>query len=140
MKIKQIMEKAVFVSPETTKKELLKIAKKYPHVELFIVVDKNKKFLGDIHENDLFYMILPNEMYEDIGVELAFDLEKKFFAKAAKEIMRKHDISCYEDDDIMKVALMLAREEINEMPVLNKKDKVVGMINQGALLRYMKLK
>lgn len=140
MKIKQIMEKAVFISPDATKKELLKIAKKHLHVELFIVVDKNKKFLGDIHENDLFYMLIPNEMYEDIGVELAFDLEKKFFATTAKEIMRRHDISCYEDDDIMDVALKLAGEEINEMPVLNKKDKVVGMINQGALLRYMKLK
>ena len=49
MKIKEVMEKAVFVKPETTKKQLFALAKKHPHTELFIVVDETKQFLGDIH-------------------------------------------------------------------------------------------
>ena len=86
MKIRNIMQKPVFVSPDATKKDLLKTAKKHPNTEIFIVVDKDKKFLGDFHENDLFIMMIPNEFYENIGVELAFDLEKKFFATCASEI------------------------------------------------------
>ena len=140
MKIEKIMKKPVFVSPDATKEELFKIAKKHPSVDLFIVVDKNRKFLGDLNEDDLFLMILPNEQYEDIGVELAFDLQKKFFATTAKELMRKHDISCYENEDIMDVALRLAGEEVNEIPVLNKKDQVVGFVDEGLLLRHIKYK
>lgn len=137
MKVKEIMEKPAFVSPDATKKEIIKIAKKHKDMRIFIVADKNKKFLGDIHENDLFYMLIPNELYEDIGIELAFDLEKKFFATTAKEIMRKHDYSCQEDDEIMDVAVKFAGIEVNEMPVLNKKGQVVGVIDQGILLRHM---
>ncbi len=134
------MKKAIFISPSSTKKDLLKIAKKHPGEMLFIVAGKNKKFLGDIHENDLFYMFLPDEIYEDVGIELAFDLEKKFFAKTAKEVMRKHDIKCYEDDKVNDVALLFAATEENEMPVLNKKEEVVGVVDQGSVLRYMNIK
>jgi predicted transcriptional regulator len=138
MKIKSIMAKPVFIKPDATKKELVKIIRKNKNTQVFIVVDDNKRFLGDIHENDLFYMILPNDRYEDIGMELAFDLEKKFFATTAKEIMRKHDLSCGPEDEMMDVALDFAASEINEMPVIDKSGKVVGVITQGMLLRHMK--
>ncbi len=140
VKIKKIMKPAVTVSPTATKKELLATAKKYPTADIFVVVGKNNKFLGDIHENDLFYMLIPNELFEDVGVQLAFDLEKKFFAKTARAIMRKHDIKCQEDDDAIAVALKFVRTEVNEMPVLNKKGQVVGVIDEGRLLRHIQLK
>jgi len=140
MKIKQIMKKAVFVSLNTLKKDLLKIAKKHPNTKIFVIIDKKKQFLGDIHENDLFYMFIPNKYYETAGMNLAFDLEKKFFAKTAKEIMRKHDTTCNQDDELTDVALKIANIEINEIPVLNKKNEVVGVIDQGTILRHLNLK
>jgi CBS domain-containing protein len=139
VKIKEVMERPVFVSPEASKKELIAVAKKNPHVELFIVVDKDKKFLGDIHENDLFLMMIPNDLYDQVSGEAPFDFEKKFFAETAQDLMRKHDVSCDETDEIMDVAVRLAGEEVNEMPVLNKKGQVVGVINEGTLLRYLKV-
>ena len=140
MKIKKIMEKPVLISSKATKKELKKLAKKHPHTDLFVVVDKNKNFLGDIHENDLFLMFIPNEKFEEIGVELGFDLERKFFANTAKELMNKHDVTCDEDDDVAEIALLLAKEEVNAIPVLNKKGKVVGMVNRGTLVRHLDTK
>ena len=140
MKVKQIMKKAVFVNPNATKKELLKIAKKHPNTKIFVIIDKKKQFLGDIHENDLFYMFIPNKYYETAGMNLAFDLEKKFFAKTAKQVMREHDTTCNQNDEIIDVALNFARIEINEMPVLNEKGLVVGVIDQGTILRYLKIK
>lgn len=140
MKIKQLMKKPVIISPSATKGDILKTAKKHKDVQIFIVADKDKNFLGDIHENDLFYMLIPNRLYSQIGSDLEWDLERKFFAKTAKELMRKHDICCLEDDDVMDVVLKFARVEVNEMPVLNKQNKVVGVINQGILLRHMKIK
>ncbi|MFH2020444.1 MAG: CBS domain-containing protein [archaeon] len=140
MKIKEIMRRPVFIHQDASKKDLLALAKKNKNALIFIIADENKRFLGDIHENDLFLMLLPNESYEDIGVELAFDLEKKFFAVSAKELMRKHDITCYEDEKLMDVALRLAGAEVNEMPVLNKKEEVVGVITEGLLLRHLKIK
>ncbi|MBW3002017.1 CBS domain-containing protein [Candidatus Woesearchaeota archaeon] len=139
MLIKKVMKPAVCVPPTATKKQLLKAAKKHPTADIFIVAGKNNKFLGDIHENDLFYMLVPNKLYEDIGVQLAFDLEKKFWAKTARELMRKHDVICFENDTTMDVALKFVRVEVNEMPVLNKKRQVVGVIDQGRLLRHMKI-
>jgi CBS domain-containing protein len=138
MKVKEVMEKPILVSPRTTKRELLRLVRKHPHIPIIFVVDKDKKFLGDIHENDLFYMVIPNDLYDEIGMELAFDIEKKFFANTAKELMRKHDLSCSPDDELMDVALELASVEINEMPVIDKNGRVVGLVTEGILMRHMK--
>jgi CBS domain-containing protein len=139
MWVKDVMEKPVLISPDSTKKQILAAAKKNPSADVFIVVDKNKNFLGEISEEDLFLMLLPNDLYDDIGIQLGFDLEKKFFANTAKEVMRPHDITCSQDDDVMEVALMLVREEVDVIPVLNDKGKVVGVVNEGVLLRHMKI-
>jgi CBS domain-containing protein len=139
VKVKDVMEKAVFVSPTDSKKKLLAIARKHPKVRLFLVVGKNKKFLGDVHENDLFLMLLPNRFYEFMGLEEAFYIEKMFYAKNVRDIMRKHDFFCYADEHIRDVALKSSKLEVNEMPVLNRNHQVVGCINQGTLLRHMKV-
>jgi CBS domain-containing protein len=137
MKIKDVMKKAVCTYPDTKKKDLFLLAKANPDAELFVVIDAKGKFLGDIHENDLFLMMIPNSRAKDIESDDVFDFEKKFFAENAKEIMRKHDVTCTEDEDIMDVAVRLAGEEINEMPVLDKQGTVVGIITEGILLRYL---
>jgi len=40
----------------------------------------------------------------------------------------------------MDVALQFATVEFNEMPVINKKGKITGVIDQATILRHMKLK
>lgn len=138
IKVKSIMQKPVFVNENASKKELYNIARKNPTTKIFIIVDKDKKFKGDIHEDDLFLTLVPNDSYSSIGVSLALDLQNKFFAKKAKDLMRKYSLCCYEDDDILDVALSFIKTEINEMPVLNKKGQVVGIITQGILVRHLK--
>jgi len=136
MKIKDVFEEPIFISPSTTKAELKKIAKRHPHTDLFIVADKKKKFLGTIHEDDLFLMFIPNELYEEIGGGFGMELERRFFAKNASEVMSKHDLSCTEDDSIIDIATLLAREEADAIPVL-KEGKVIGVVNRGTLVRYL---
>ena len=137
MKVKEVMDKPVFISPDATKKEILQLAKANPYTRIFIIKDNKGNFMGDIHEDDIFYMVLPNDSYDDIGVELGFDLEKKFFAQTARELMRKYDLSCNEEEELIDAALKLAGAEINEMPVLDKNGQVVGVITQALLLRHM---
>lgn len=138
MKIREVMEKPVFVDPSATRNEILKLVRRHPETDLFIVGSRNKKFKGAIHENDLFYMFLPDSSFEDVGIDLAMDIEKKFFSKNAKQIMREDDEYCYEDDDLNEVALRFARIEINEMAVLNKKKRPVGYISQRIILHHLK--
>jgi CBS domain-containing protein len=137
MKIKQIMEHAITAHPQATKRQLLDLMKKNPNTKVIIIVDKDRQFVGDICENDLFLMVLPNELYENISVEMGFNIEKRFFAETAGAIMRKHGLSCGPDDDILEVALDLAGSEIDEMPVVDNKGRVVGVITEGRILRNL---
>lgn len=140
VKVKDVMTKAVTVGPDASRKEILAVAKKHPNSDIILVVDDSGSFLGDIHEDDLFYMMLPDDIYEDVGIELAFDVEKKFFAKTAKEIMRKHDTRCKPEDDIMEVAMTMMREQTPQIPVVNHWGIVQGVITQGQILRHLEIK
>ncbi len=137
MKIKEVMERPVFVSPNTTKKEIQQIIKKHPCTDILIVSNKSRKFLGDLHINDLFIMFVPNEHFNKIS-SAGYDFKRKFFAKNAKDLMRKHEFSCGPDDDIVETALELAETEINEFPVIDKKGKVVGVVTERLLIPYLK--
>ena len=139
LKVKNVMQKPVLVRPNTTKYNLLKIAKKHPNTKFFVVAKNNKKFLGGIHEDNLFYMFMPNPIYNAFGIKLGFELERKFFAKTAKDLMRTQSYHCYDYENIFDVAIRFVPIEVNEMPVLNKKKEVVGIITQGILLRHIKL-
>ncbi len=138
MKIKQIMLKPVFIPENYTKKEVFTFIRRHKTTDLFIVVNKSLKFIGDIHINDIFLMLIPNEKFNDISVDVAYNLEKKFFANKIKDMIRKHEFFCNEDEDIIDVSIRLAGLEINEMPVLDEKKKVVGYITEGILARYLK--
>lgn len=138
VKIRTVMAKPVFVPPTATKRDLFQALKRHPDAEVLIVAGRDRRFQGDIHIDDLFLMLLPNEEYEEIGVELAFDLERKFFASTARQLMRRHDFSCGPDEEVLEVALQLAGLEVNEIPVVNRQGRVVGVVSQRRLVRHLR--
>ncbi|HIH38670.1 CBS domain-containing protein [Candidatus Woesearchaeota archaeon] len=139
LKIKDVMEKPVFIKGSATKKEIIELTKKHPHIPIFFVVDSKGCFLGDIHENDMFLMVIPNDCYDKIGVDVGFDVERRFFSNTAKELMRRHDLRCSPEDSLMDAAIAIAGSEVNEMPVIDKNGRVVGLITEGILIRHMDL-
>ena len=59
--------------------------------------------------------------------------------KLVKDYMKKKVVSVGPEDSIFKVAQVLSKHHISGAPVVSK-DKVVGVISEADLIKYMRLK
>ena len=80
--VKSLMRKPVFLYPDD---DLKKISSKLRRsdVDVFVVINKKGKFLGEIHEMDLLSAVIPerNLSSEEVIGILGFGIKKKFFGK-----------------------------------------------------------
>jgi CBS domain-containing protein len=131
------MRKPVFLYPDD---DLKKISSKLRRsdVDVFVVINKKGKFLGEIHEIDLLAAVIPENKLgseEVIGI-MGFGIKKKFFGKKAKDFMKKHNFTANLNDNVEDIAVKMYREEIRCIPVIVK-DKVRGVITIGELVRHL---
>jgi CBS domain-containing protein len=50
-------------------------------------------------------------------------------AKLAKDIMNTSPIYVFEDTPLAEMITIMTREKINELPVVDKKQKIIGEVN-----------
>ena len=117
LRVKDIMRKGKFnpvVYEDTPIKEaLLKITSS--HAGAASVVDRKKKLVGIFTDGDLRRLFLKNEPHI---------LEKKI-----KEVMTKNPVIVKEDDLASYALKILESKKIDEVPVVDKKGRCVGMLD-----------
>ena len=137
MKIYEIMSNNVLtVSPEATVRELWKkLFSK--HVNAIPVVDKKNSLLGIVTKEDLLTILYPDyqEYFADLGgIEDFESMEGKVHALGntkAREIMSKRVVYTRSETPIMRALSRMIVRSINQLPVLDDDDKVIGMITKG---------
>src|SRR3989344_5496544 len=137
MKVGDVMSRRVItVGPEEKLRELWKIIFK-ARINAVTVTDKQKKLLGIISREDVLKLLYPD--YEDL-VEDFFsitdfeEMEKRIDAlgsKKARDIMHRRVIFTREDSPNMRALSRMIVRRLNQLPVLDSNDRVVGMVTKG---------
>jgi CBS domain-containing protein len=145
MKARDIMSKNVItVFPENTVEELAKILTNNS-ISGVPVIDKDKKVVGIVTEKDLIYRdaelrfpavveLLGAHIYL-AGVKEYNDRLKKILATNVADLMTKKVICVYEDYDIKAVVDLMLKNNINRVPVLDREDKLTGIISRADIVR-----
>lgn len=103
-----------------------------------IVVDKNKKFIGEISDNDLIKLFLQQVKYEPLVQTLNIGYRREFLYDNAKSLINKHKSTVKQDTPINKVIELIYKEGFNYIPVLDDKKKVVGVITPSSVINLLK--
>lgn len=128
--------KVVTVAPDTKIRELwgLIFAK---HVNAVPVVDSKQKLVGILTKEDILELLYPDyqEYFADLTSVLDFEeMEgkvKELGDKRARDVMGKRIIYTREDTPVMRVLSRMIVHRVNQVPVLSKSDRVIGMITKG---------
>lgn len=138
MQIKEAIIKPVFLYPDDDIKTVKKKLQKKDN-NICIVINKNKKFLGEVHEQDLLKLFIPQDMLDeqDIIDTLGVGYDKNFFAKRAKDLMKKHPFTISLDANIKDIIFLMFKQQIQYLPVIDKKEKVIGVITLDSLLNAL---
>ena len=115
------------------------------------VVDEENRVIGIISESDLMDVL---EYHEDLGSELLslvpgygdrwsfqrdFEEAKKWLKRVeegkVKDEMSKNIFKVHPDDDISKVSEAMVLRKVNQVPVVDNDEKLVGIVARADLIK-----
>lgn len=140
-----MIEDVISVTKDATVKELLQtlVEKKIGGVP---VIDADDKLLGIISDGDVIRYLQPKgrtvyDMFSSFLVSEKEDLTYKLgysISHPVEEIMRKKNIyTVLPEDNIEKALSIFSSYHFKKIPVVNKDDKVVGVVSRGDLINYI---
>ena len=128
----------VHVKPETPLKEVAEIMGRHS-ISGVPVVDEGRKVVGVISEKDFLSRMGMQKNITFMGVVakcllgdgcMAVDIR----GKSAGDIMTAPAITVYEDASIMEIDSLMLKHRVNRIPVLDQKDKLIGIVTRTDLL------
>ncbi|OGK64459.1 hypothetical protein A2313_03175 [Candidatus Roizmanbacteria bacterium RIFOXYB2_FULL_41_10] len=140
--VKAFMKKRVItVAPETTIEEIWSLIFK-KGIHALPVVDKHNKLLGIISEEDLLSKIYPEytELITDVNHFDLSNLEdevKKLRRLTAKNVLNQTVFTCEPEASIFLALSRMLMLQVRQLPVIDKKRIVIGMITKGDLFDYI---
>lgn len=134
---RDVMIKPVLLYPEDSVETVLKKLKK-EHVNACIVVTKEKKFLGEIGDNDIIRLFVQQVKYEPLVEILNRGYRREFLYKTAKDMVNKHKRTVKRDTPINDVIKLIWKEGFEYIPVLDTKDRVVGVVTPSSIISLLK--
>ena len=154
MKVKEIMnENVVVLHPNMSIREASELLEKNK-IGGAPVVDNNGKLVGILTTKDIISLV--KSRMENIGIYIVstpfdfmdfyqFDIpleDKRSMVDEISrikvgEIMRKKVHTVREEDDIYKLLDILVKKEVSRVPVVDKDERVVGIITRSDVLKVI---
>lgn len=130
---KEAMIRPVFLYQKDDIHNILKKLKR-EDTNVCIVVTKDKKFLGEISDEDIIQLFLHQVKHEPLTQRFNLGYTTDFLYKNAKELMNKHNSTVNLDTPINKVIALVHKEGFHYIPVLDKNKKVRGVVTPSSLI------
>jgi len=134
---KDAMIKPVLLYLEDGVELILKKLKK-EHINVCIVVSKEKKFIGEISDNDIIKLFIQQVKYEPLVKILNRGYRREFLYKTAKEMINRHKSIARIDTPINNIIKLILKVGFEYIPVLDKQDKVIGVITPSSIINLLK--
>lgn len=100
-----------------------------------------KEIAQKMRAKDVDTVIIVNKSGEPVGIITEGDIVRRLLSKKrnlwfthAKDIMSSPVITAYEEEDLENIARKMARERIKRICVVNKENRLVGIVTQTDLL------
>ncbi len=130
MKVKDVMQNSViFVKEDTSVKKLAHIAFSSGAFG-FPVVDRKKKVVGIVTQEDIFLRLLGSKGKRIEAKALAVILEEP-----VQKIMVRNVMSISPDTDVVQASLLMYKNSFAQLPVVNEKKELVGIVTHGSMFR-----
>jgi osmoprotectant transport system ATP-binding protein len=130
---KDAMIKPVLVYEGDDGDEILKKLKK-EETNVCIVVTKDKKFVGEISDEDLIRLFMVQVTTEPLTEVLQTGYRREFAHKKAGQLINKHKSTITQDTPINKVIELIHNEGFQYLPVLDEEKKVLGVVTPSSVL------
>lgn len=126
------MDDPVFVEHDATVEE---VVEKVRGAEDTLIVRKDGRFVGEIHEHDLLKVIIPEDRLDEekvVGI-LGLSFDRSYAPEDAHDLMNQHEVTVEPDEDVGEIAFLMEREDVRAIPV-KEGDEIVGVVHENSLM------
>ncbi len=154
MQVKDIMEKnLILLNPEMSLRDAAKLLAEND-ISGAPVVDNEGKLVGILMVSDIIREIkgklesmgfaisfTPFDLFDFYTLNMPMESEKDIMREVAdmqvKNVMRKKVYYVHDNDDLDTAIEILGKKDISRVPVVDKDEKVIGIITRGDILRLL---
>ena len=100
-----------------------------------LIVRKDDEAVGEIHEQSLLKVLIPEDRLDEekvIGI-LGLSFDQSYVAEKAEDIMNKHEVTVDPDEEAGELAFLMDREDIRSIPVVED-GEVIGVVHEDRLI------
>lgn len=131
------MVKPVLVQEGDESETILKRLKE-EDINACIVVDKDKRFIGEISDNDIIRLFMQQTRFEPLAKILNRGYRREFIYKTAKEMANKHKHTAVLDTPINKIIMLVNKPGFEYVPVVDDDKRVIGVVTPSSLIDLLK--
>jgi predicted transcriptional regulator len=132
---RELMDEPDFVEHDAS---IEKLAEEFKGSENTLIVRKNGKAVGEIHENVMLKLLIPEEKLDEekvVGI-LGLSFDSSYAPENAEDVMDQHEVDVKPDDGIGDIAFLMNREDVRALPV--KEDgEIKGVVHENTLMEYL---
>ncbi len=129
---REFMDEPVFIEHDTPVHE---VAERVKGEENTLIVRKDGKLVGEIHEHSLLKLLIPEKRIDEekmIGI-LGLSFNQQYVAETAEDLMNQHEITVPPNESIGEMAFLMDREDLRSLPV-EEDDDIVGVVHENRLV------
>lgn len=104
-------------------------------LENTLIVRKDGKTVGEIHENSLLKLLVPEERLDEesvIGI-LGLSFDSSYVAEKAEDLMNRHEVTVPPGEDIGEIAFLMDQEDVRAIPV-EEDGEIIGVVHENRLI------
>ncbi|WEL19905.1 HPP family protein [Candidatus Nanohalococcus occultus] len=129
---RELMDEPDFIEADASVEEVMEEVK---GIENTLIVRKEGKVVGEIHENSLLKVLVPEEKVDEekvIGI-LGFSFDSSYVAETAEDLMSKHNLTVEPDEDVGDLAFLMDKEDLRSLPV-EEDGEIIGVVHENHLI------
>lgn len=132
-----IVKEPVLKGKKSTIKEILSEILKDPRSRHVYIVNDKDQLIGSIRLNNVIEYMFPTTTLLDNSQSLKLiSYMNTITANYADEIMISNPSFVYENTSLEEMIVIMTKEKINELPVIDKNRKVIGEVNVLEVIEY----
>jgi len=133
---RELMDEPDFIDYEA---DIEEVVDELDSKENTLIVKKDDEIVGEIHEQSLLKVMIPEDRLDEekvIGI-LGLSFDERYVAETASDIMNEHEVTVSPDEEEGEIAFLMDREDLRSIPVVENSE-IIGVIHENRLIEEIK--
>lgn len=117
------------------------VEEEFEGTENTLIVKKDDKVVGEIHENSVLKALIPEEKIDEesiIGI-LGLSFDQSYVPDIAEDLMNEHEVTVPPNETLGEMAFLMNEEDVRSLPV-EEDDEIIGVVHEDTIVENGEVK